>query len=271
MNKELYLNIKNYLNSSDLPAQKVSVDLGEYIKNYGKTPVDKFTITYVFYEYMSAKFSFVNSGEWKKYFELNFANYLTDERINEQLDVIIDSNVLDNIMKASDNRVLYKIYSCLNNRKLESMRYMDALNKVARKCIELGIIEDVRTEEPEKKTSSFVSVSKDSYNKLKNKITSCNGFATLNLRILSSKKLNNLNVRGQAVFDKIATSEANLVKKIAASAKEKKELLKIIVKPSRELVSKIKLETTYNKIFKDSSVNDIVINNYQNATSAFSM
>ena len=52
MNKELYLSIKNYLNSSDLPAQKVSVDLGEYIKNYGKTPVDKFTITYTFYEYI---------------------------------------------------------------------------------------------------------------------------------------------------------------------------------------------------------------------------
>lgn len=271
MNKELYLSIKNYLNSSDSPAQKVSVDLGEYIKNYGKTPIDKFTITYTFYEYMSAKFSFVNSGEWKKYFELNFANYLTDERINEQLDVITSDNVLDNIMKASDNRIIYKIYSCLNNRKLESMRYMDALNKVTRKCIELGIIEDVKTEDNENKTNSFISVSKNSYDKLKNKITSCNGFSNLNLKILSSKKLNNLNVRGQTVFDKIATCEANLVKKIANSAKEKKQLLKIVVRPSKELVSRIKLETTYNRIFKDSSVNDMANTIYQNATSAFSM
>lgn len=267
MNKELYLEIKKYLNSSALPPQKVSADLGEYIKNYSKTPVDKFTIVYSFYEYMSLKFSFVNMGEWKKYFELNFSNFLTDERINEHLDVIISDDVLNNIMKASDNRVIYKIYNCLNNRKLESMRYMDALNKVTRKCIELGIIADVRSEDTENKTNSFISVSKNSYNKLKNKITTCNNFASLNLRVLSSKKLTSLTIKGQSVFDKIATTEAEVVRKIASSAKEKKELLKIIVKPNKNLISKIKLETTYNKFFNDSMVNNF----YQNQTGVFSM
>lgn len=152
MNKELYENLKNELNSLEGEFSNPNYVCTHFLseKVNGKTGKDKFTVIYSFYEYMDNKeeYSFIKSDGWAEFYCKNLSEYLTYDNIIFNFDEIVkDEKLLDTILKVCNADVKKYFYNYSKIKNLESLKmgnneYVSVYNKIKEVMIKEGLIQD---------------------------------------------------------------------------------------------------------------------------------
>lgn len=152
MNKELYKNIKNELDSLEEELATINY-VGAHLLNeklLGKSGKDRFTVIFAFYEYMSQKkeFSFIKEGEWAKFYRESFSNYLTKDVIKSNLDEIVNNEkLLATILEVCNENVKNDLYTYVRvenaiHTKTGSDKYLQVYKKIEESLIKQGVIEN---------------------------------------------------------------------------------------------------------------------------------
>lgn len=139
MNKELYENLKNELNSLEGEFRKINYVGGTFLgeKLNGKSGKELFTVIYTFYEYMIQReeFNFINKDGWAEFYREN----LFDKIIN-------DEKLLDSVLEVCSNDFKEKLNAYTNSEnflrmKTGSDKYSRIYNKIKDSMVASGLIE----------------------------------------------------------------------------------------------------------------------------------
>lgn len=139
MNKELYENIKNELNSLGEELATINYVGGHLLneKLKGKSGKELFTVIYAFYEYMSQRkeFEFINNDGWAKFYRENLFDKIAN---NEKL--------LDDVLKVCSNEFKEKLYTYAKTEnalhmKAGSNKYLSFYQRMEKVMVDEGLIE----------------------------------------------------------------------------------------------------------------------------------
>ena len=237
MNKELYKNIKNELDSLEEELSTPNYVGGHLLGQnlLGKNSGDKFTVIFAFYEYMSERetFNFIKEGNWADFFRNNLSNYLTEDVIKNNLyDIVSNEKLVDTILKVCNDDVKENLYKYVNientiHTKTGSDKYATIFERIETEMINQGLIEKKHDIADKENVISSTETSKsidDQIEELKKRQES-----------LEEKKIQRRDTMFNEVSDNIGISSEKLIKKVGEE--DSLDIDRIVIEPS--LVSKL--------------------------------